>query len=679
MARRKQGREVVYVERGGDASAKWLFWGAVLGAGLALLYAPRTGEETRRSAAAQAVEAARDDRGEAGRAGPAVLQRARGAAGPDAMTTTTSSTRPGRRRRSAPGPGRATRAARHARSSSAAWPNRARGGARPATSRSRSPETGPARRVAPDARRLSPPHPAGRRRKQHSVPGQRPDLRRAPGRGAVRPAGADRPDAPGAGRGGGPAVDPTALFHRFFPPTRRRPGRDPFALVEGLLIGRRAEPRADLALRRFRRSSGSAPGCSRGCAPRSTTSTTSRPGRRRRATSCCNWLAGKARDIAMVVATVVLFLVNTALSTVLAIALGPGLGAGHSAARVLLLDPRAGCWASCWRSCFSVSLFYVTYRYASLRRLPWRTALLASTFTAVLFEVAKRLYGLYLTHFASIEALGGRRQHRRGGAVRSVGLLHGHRLPARRGGRRDLGAAPDAAAATRHSRLTLPAAGTHRPEASCAVPDPPCSRSCCVTACTCRPPPSESPPVRPGGAARRGGYRRHPGHRLGLRRRPGRGRRRGVAAMYLPDAHLLPPNLPPVEGREAIQQVLGRPAERLPGHRDDELGRDRGPGRLAYARGHYTLRWRRPKPGNRRPCTTRASSWRSSAACPTAAGATPWTCTARTSGPARQVEFHRGPRYILRVPQVRRAPAREPRQDLAGSSAKRCPVSLRGA
>src|SRR5687767_2213866 len=46
--RRKQSREVVYVERGGDASAKWLFWGALLGAGLALLYAPRSGEETRR-------------------------------------------------------------------------------------------------------------------------------------------------------------------------------------------------------------------------------------------------------------------------------------------------------------------------------------------------------------------------------------------------------------------------------------------------------------------------------------------------------------------------------------------------------------------------------------------------------------------------------------------------------
>jgi gas vesicle protein len=47
--RRKQQREVVYVERAGDASAKWLFWGALLGAGLALLYAPNSGEETRRN------------------------------------------------------------------------------------------------------------------------------------------------------------------------------------------------------------------------------------------------------------------------------------------------------------------------------------------------------------------------------------------------------------------------------------------------------------------------------------------------------------------------------------------------------------------------------------------------------------------------------------------------------
>ncbi len=48
MGRKQHQPEVVYVERGGDSSAKWLFWGACLGAGLALLYAPRTGEETRR-------------------------------------------------------------------------------------------------------------------------------------------------------------------------------------------------------------------------------------------------------------------------------------------------------------------------------------------------------------------------------------------------------------------------------------------------------------------------------------------------------------------------------------------------------------------------------------------------------------------------------------------------------
>ena len=47
--RRNQQREVVYVERGGDSSAKWLFWGALLGAGVALLYAPSAGEETRRN------------------------------------------------------------------------------------------------------------------------------------------------------------------------------------------------------------------------------------------------------------------------------------------------------------------------------------------------------------------------------------------------------------------------------------------------------------------------------------------------------------------------------------------------------------------------------------------------------------------------------------------------------
>jgi gas vesicle protein len=40
-------RDVVYVERG-DASAKWFLWGAIAGAAIAVLYAPATGEQTRR-------------------------------------------------------------------------------------------------------------------------------------------------------------------------------------------------------------------------------------------------------------------------------------------------------------------------------------------------------------------------------------------------------------------------------------------------------------------------------------------------------------------------------------------------------------------------------------------------------------------------------------------------------
>jgi gas vesicle protein len=48
--RRSHVPEVVYVERGGgDSSVKSLLWGMAIGAGLALLYAPRSGEETRRS------------------------------------------------------------------------------------------------------------------------------------------------------------------------------------------------------------------------------------------------------------------------------------------------------------------------------------------------------------------------------------------------------------------------------------------------------------------------------------------------------------------------------------------------------------------------------------------------------------------------------------------------------
>jgi YihY family inner membrane protein len=114
------------------------------------------------------------------------------------------------------------------------------------------------------------------------------------------------------------------------------------------------------------------------------------------------YLAGKLRDMMMVLLTAGLLIVTAALSAGLKVVGGrgnelvaaPGLrffltGAGHLLAEVIAFG-------------FSVSLFYVVYRHASPRRLPRRAALAGSLVTAGLFEVAKRLYGWYLLHLAVV-------------------------------------------------------------------------------------------------------------------------------------------------------------------------------------------------------------------------------------------------------------------------------------
>jgi membrane protein len=199
---------------------------------------------------------------------------------------------------------------------------------------------------------------------------------------------------------GGPAVEPTRVFHRFFPPHSSQPGQDPFAAVEGLLTG--------IARNRGRLSLYAAPAfiwfSTRLFAGVRTSlndiyDVSVRPPPRRN--FLVIWLSGKLRDAGMVVATVVLFLANTALTTGLTILWARG------AARVpqfaFFVSTLGRLTGELLAFVFSISLFYVTYSYASVRRLPWKTALLASTFTAVLFELAKRLYGLYLARFASLE------------------------------------------------------------------------------------------------------------------------------------------------------------------------------------------------------------------------------------------------------------------------------------
>jgi membrane protein len=202
----------------------------------------------------------------------------------------------------------------------------------------------------------------------------------------------------------GPDVDTLALFHRFLPPHSALPDRDPFGVIERLLVG--------ITRNRGKLSVYAAPAflwfSTRLFAGIRTSlnevyDVSVRPPRPRPFVAV--FLLAKLRDTIMVVGTVILFLANTLLTTGLTVLQARGTASVPQLA--FFVSTLGRFLAELLAFAFSVSLFYVTYRYASVRRLPWKTALLASIFTAVLFELAKRLYGLYLANFASLESQGG--------------------------------------------------------------------------------------------------------------------------------------------------------------------------------------------------------------------------------------------------------------------------------
>lgn len=101
----------------------------------------------------------------------------------------------------------------------------------------------------------------------------------------------------------------------------------------------------------------------------------------------------------MVLATLTLFLVNSALTA--ALTLLPS-ARDRSPEIQFVVSTFGRILGEALTLAFSIAIFFVVYKYASARRLPWRTALLASGFAAVAFEIAKRLYGLYLQNFAAL-------------------------------------------------------------------------------------------------------------------------------------------------------------------------------------------------------------------------------------------------------------------------------------
>jgi membrane protein len=201
----------------------------------------------------------------------------------------------------------------------------------------------------------------------------------------------------------GPPIDTVLLFHRFLPPHVSASDSDPFVIIERLLTGI-TQNRGQLSLYAapaFLWFSTRLFGGIR-TALNDIYDVSLRPARHRGFIMV--YLQAKLRDTVMVIGTVILFLMNTLLTTGLAILQARG---AESVPQLAFFVSTLGRLVTEFLAfAFSVSLFYITYRYASARRLPWRTALLAATFTAVLFEVAKRLYALYLANFTSFDAWG---------------------------------------------------------------------------------------------------------------------------------------------------------------------------------------------------------------------------------------------------------------------------------
>jgi membrane protein len=100
------------------------------------------------------------------------------------------------------------------------------------------------------------------------------------------------------------------------------------------------------------------------------------------------WWVGKAVDLSLGVLSAVLILTNTVITL------------------VVLRAPWAGRFLAGLLAYVAVTvLFYVVYMFAPSRPMRWDTALVAALFASLGFEIAKRLYGIYLIQFATVDRL----------------------------------------------------------------------------------------------------------------------------------------------------------------------------------------------------------------------------------------------------------------------------------
>jgi membrane protein len=110
-------------------------------------------------------------------------------------------------------------------------------------------------------------------------------------------------------------------------------------------------------------------------------------------------IRGKLFDIQMVLAGSVLLLVNLGLSALVQTAERAGVEVlgleGATLGWFQTVTAQGLAFISIW------VLFLAIYRYLPARRIPWKAALIAATFTAVLHELLKEGFGWYVTEVAN--------------------------------------------------------------------------------------------------------------------------------------------------------------------------------------------------------------------------------------------------------------------------------------
>lgn len=113
-----------------------------------------------------------------------------------------------------------------------------------------------------------------------------------------------------------------------------------------------------------------------------------------------SWQVGKLIDLAFVLLTGTLMLLSALLPALEA----RTIGAMHESGGFLLewmyrLSLEIVAFG------FSVVLFLAVFKVLPSRRIGWRTAVVAAVFCALAFELAKRLYALYVANFVTLDRL----------------------------------------------------------------------------------------------------------------------------------------------------------------------------------------------------------------------------------------------------------------------------------